>query len=178
MVTRTMMRAFDGSARVAAMLFAFSALTGFQHCAAEAQEIYRWVDENGVVNFSDKAPPAAAAGVSTLTLEDSRPAAYDPEQDLFNIQATLARTQSLRKALEERRAARRESAGARPPVAAQSAAQSIYGYPYGYPPLYPRPLFGPGGKPPPRPDQPQPQPEPPDDDTATWRPPGQPPRTD
>jgi hypothetical protein len=172
MVARTVMQAFGKRARVAVILFTFSTLTGFQLRAAEAQEIYRWVDENGVVNFSDRAPPAAPeAGVSMLTLEESRPAAYDPEQDLFNIQATLERTQALRKQLAEQRTARRESAGVRPSAAAQSAAQSNYGYPYGYPPLYPRPPFGPGGKPPPRPDQPPPQPVPPEDDTATWRPP-------
>jgi hypothetical protein len=82
------------------MVIAFAALAVLQPIAAEPAEVYRWVDANGVVNFSDRAPPASAAtaGVRTLTLEDSQPAAYDPEQDLFNIRATLERTQALREA--------------------------------------------------------------------------------
>ena len=168
------MSALSMNARNAVIVFVFSALTGFPLCVAEAQEIYRWVDENGVINFSDRAPPAAPeAGVSTLKLEDSRSAAYDPDQDLFNIQATLARTQALREELQEQRSALRERQPSQP-VTVQSPEKSVpgysWGYPYGYPPLRP------GGKPPFRPPQrPTPQPEPPADDTSTWRPPGQPP---
>ena len=159
------------------ILFVLFALTGFLPGAAEAQEVYRWVDENGVVNFSDRAPPAAeAADVGTLTLEDSRPAGYDPEQDVFNIEATAERTQARREALQQEREALRERQAAQP-VVVQYPEQSnhgySWGYPYGYPPLRP------GGKPPFRPPhRPPPQPEPPADDTATLRPPGQPSRRD
>jgi hypothetical protein len=154
------------------MVIAFAALAVLQPIAAEPAEVYRWVDANGVVNFSDRAPPASAAtaGVRTLTLEDSQPAAYDPEQDLFNIRATLERTQALRESLAERREARRDGS-AEQPAAAQYPEQSNTGYPWGYP--YGYPPLRPGGKPPLRPPQrPPPQPEPPDNETATWRPPG------
>lgn len=160
--------------RSAVVLFVLCTLTGFAAGAAEAQQVYRWVDENGVVNFSDRAPPdAAEAGVSTLTLEDSRSAAYDPEQDVFNIEATAERTQARREALQREREALRERQASQP-VIVQYPEQSNYGYswgfPHGYPPLRP------GGKPPFRPPHRPPlQPEPPADDTATWRPPGRPP---
>lgn len=160
-----MISAIGTNARSAALLSALFALTGFPPAAAEAQEVYRWVDENGVVNFSDRAPPAAvAADVGTLTLEDTRPAGYEAEQDVFNIEATAERTQARREALRERQPA--------PPVVVQYPEQSNTGYPWGYP--YGYPPLRPGGKPPFRPPQrPPPQPEPPADDTSTWRPPGQ-----
>lgn len=167
--------------RRAVILFALVVLTGFALGAAEAQEVYRWVDENGVVNFSDRAPSAAPeTGVSTLTLEDDSSVAYDPGQDLFNIQSTQERTQALREELQGQREARRER-NASQPVVVQQPEQRNYGYPwdypYGYPSLRPRPPIGPGGKPPWRPPE-RPRPEPPADDTATWRPPGQLPRSD
>ena len=56
---------------------------------AMASEVYRWVDENGVVNFSDAAPGKAQPGaeVNTLTLEDTAPKDYDPEQDIYAVAA-------------------------------------------------------------------------------------------
>jgi hypothetical protein len=49
----------------AAILIVSVALTALQ--SAAAQEIYRWVDEQGVVHFSDTAP-VAEGDVSTVTL--------------------------------------------------------------------------------------------------------------
>ena len=176
-VARTVISAIGRNAGSAVILVVLAASSGFPPAAAEAQEVYRWVDENGVVNFSDRAPPdAAEAGVSTLTLEDSRPAGYDPEQDVFNIEATAERTQARREALQQEREALRERQASQPVVVQypeQSNTGYSWGYPFGYPPL------GPGGKPPFRPPQrPPTQPEPPADDTSTWRPPGQPSRRD
>lgn len=147
---------------------------------SQAQQVYRWVDEQGVVHFSDTAPVGESGEVSTLTIPDSRPAGYDPQQDVFNIEATRERTQALREELQGQREARRERNAAQP-VVVQQPEQRNYGfpwdYPYGYPPLRPRPPIGPGGKPPWRPPE-RPRSEPPEDDTATWRPPGQPSRRD
>ncbi|MGK2927434.1 MAG: DUF4124 domain-containing protein [Lysobacterales bacterium] len=171
------MSALNMNAWRAVIRFALVALAGFPLGAAEAQEVYRWVDENGVVNFSDRAPSAAPeTGVSTLKLEDNRSAAYDPEQDLFNIQSTQERTQALREELQEQREARHERSASQP-VVVQQPEQRNYGYPWDYP--YGYPSLRPGGKPPIRPPyKPRPPPEPPADDTSTWRPPGQLPRSD
>jgi hypothetical protein len=155
----------------AAILLVSVALAALQPAAA--QEIYRWVDEQGVVHFSDTAPAAASGEVSTLTLEDTTPANYDPEQDIYNLAATGQRMQSLREEMAAEREARRERAAAQPPAIVQYPEPQHYGYPYdylyGYPPLRPRPPGGPPGKPP---DGLPPRP-PPADDTSTWRPPGQ-----
>src|SRR5210317_1352123 len=73
---------------------------------ASAQEIYRWVDANGVVNFSDTAPRAATA--DTVVVADTRPSNYDPEEDIYNVAAQAERMQALREEMEQERAARRE----------------------------------------------------------------------
>ena len=133
-----------------------------------AQEVYRWVDENGVVNFSDTAPAAATtrADVNTLTLEDTTPSDYDPEQDIYNVAAQAERIQALRDQMEQDRENRRQQQrGTAPQPAAQYQRGVNYGFPYGYP-AYPRPPMRPPAKPPGRPI-PEPY------ETSTLRPPGQ-----
>jgi Domain of unknown function (DUF4124) len=167
------MRARGVAACRVSILFACAALFALRPAPATAQEIYRWVDEQGVVHFSDTAPVGESAEVSTLTLEDTRPANYDREEDVFNLEATEQRMQALRDELAAERAARRERAAARPPPVVQYPEQQHFGYSddylYGYPPLYPRP---PGGRPGRPGNRPRPEPPPSDDDTSTWRPPG------
>ena len=133
---------------------------------AYAQEVYRWVDENGVVNFSDTAPAATAADVDILALENPTPASDDPGEDIYDVAGQAERMQALREEMAREREARRERQreSARPPVA-QPSEVVRYGYPYNYP-GYPRPPARPPGKPPGRPT-----PEP--FDTSTLRPPGQ-----
>lgn len=133
-----------------------------------AQEIYRWVDENGVVNFSDTSPTGRIEGVSTVDLEEPAPPHQDPEQDLYNIAATAERTQALRDAMAADREARRERQR-------ESATQQAPSYPqassYALPPWWwDRPGYGrPPQRPPMRPEPPVPEPYP----TATLKPPGQ-----
>lgn len=132
---------------------------------AAAQEIYRWVDAEGVVHFSDTPPPAESAEVQTLDVPAAPPAGYDPAADIFNIEATRQRTQARRERLQEQADERARSSRSPSPPVVQSGGQAVnYGYPYVYP-VYPRP---PRPNPPPRP----PRPEPPADDTSTLRPPG------
>lgn len=172
------LRAYGVATRRVAALGACAALLALHAAPLAAQQIYRWVDENGVVNFSDRAPPAAAADVSALTLPDNPPANLDPEQDLFNLEATAQRTQARRDELAAEREARSERAAAQPPVAAPYP-QQHYGYPYDYPFAYPRPPGWRPGWPGDRPPQrPSPKPPAPEDDTSTWRPPGQSPKRD
>lgn len=136
-----------------------------------ADEIYRWVDDAGVVHFSDQPPAARTDGLSTVEIEAPASRAHDPEADIFNIEATAARTQARREQLQEQRELRLEQARSRSRSAPQYPEQPT-GYSYGYPWGYPA-----GGRPPrperpPRP-QPPPRPEPAPDDTSTLRPPGQ-----
>lgn len=72
-------------------------------------ELYRWVDENGVTQFTDKAPPAGRAA-ETLEVR-TRPA--DPGA-IKELEASLERADEKRenrlKAAEERRLAEEEQA--------------------------------------------------------------------
>jgi hypothetical protein len=136
--------------------------------SALAQEVYRWVDENGVVNFSDTAPQAAesSANVNTVILEDTTPKDYDPEADIYNVAAQAERMQALRDQMEKDREARLEqqrSAPQQPAVQYQTGVN--YGYPYSFP-AYGRPPYRPPARPPSRP-VPEPY------ETSTLRPPGQ-----
>ena len=58
---------------------------------AMATEIYHWVDENGVSNFSSTAPPGLAEEVNKMTLEDTTPPDYDPEEDRYGVAAQAER---------------------------------------------------------------------------------------
>jgi hypothetical protein len=66
-----MIRAGTITAAISAMLLGAA--------PAAAQEIYRWVDANGVVNFSDTVPAAESSGISTVVIENTQPAEYKPE---------------------------------------------------------------------------------------------------
>lgn len=131
-----------------------------------ATEVYRWVDADGVVHFSDKAPPSGVDDFSRQDMAVEPPAEYDPEQDVFGVAAQQERMRALREDMERRREARRERAAQAPPppAAAPSPAVSY--------PLYPYPGYRPR---PPRPPRPEPPIEPPVDPrppTSTLKPPG------
>ena len=127
-------------------------LTGFLLAAllaapAIAEEVYRWVDENGVTHFSQM-PPDEVTGVTQQTLRDTRPSDYDPEQDLYNVEAQAERMQQLRdERKEKRQAARleREREAERQQIM-QYQNRQYYGYPNyrpgwvnPHPPLRPTP---------------------------------------
>jgi hypothetical protein len=131
---------------------------------AASPEVYRWVDENGVVNFSQTAPTDVPGKVSTVELDAEAPD-YDPEQDIYNVAAQAERMQALREEMEQEREARREQRRNAPAPPVTEVQQGVnYGYPYGYP-TYPRPP----ARPPARPRPPVPEPY----DTSTLVPPGQ-----
>ena len=134
--------------------------------ATAAQDIYRWVDEDGVVHFSDTAPGSATGGVSTVIVEDTRPKDYDPDADIYNVAAQAERMQALRDKMEQEREERRERQRSAVPVRQPVPPVQTVGY--GIPPWWwDRP--GPGR--PPKPELPVlPEPGPPP--TSTLRPPG------
>jgi hypothetical protein len=127
-----------------------------------AEEIYHWIDENGVQNFSQTQPAGNAQGVSKMNLVDTTPADYDPEEDRYDVQAQAERMNALREDMEKRREAARER---QQNADQQQAVQyrqpdRYYSRPALYPPIYPRP--------PVRPQPPIAVPYP----TETLRPPG------
>jgi hypothetical protein len=137
----------------------------FCDSASWAQEVYRWVDENGVVNYSDTAPRAVHEDIDTLQLDDTTPAGYDPSEDRYHVAAQAERMQALREEMEKQREQQRERLRSRPAQTPQQYPQGVrYGYPYGYP-VYPRPP----NRPPVDPRPPRPEPY----EISTLRPPGQ-----
>jgi len=121
--------------------FALIFLVFLASSPAVATEIYRWVDENGVANFSSTAPPGDVGGVSKMNLEDTTPPDYDPEKDVFDVEGQAERMAALR----EEQAARREERRKRQRDAVQQQPVQ-YRDPYQYgrplfwqPPYYPRP---------------------------------------
>ena len=111
-----------------------------------ATEIYRWTDENGVVHFSQTAPPPAQDGVSQLSLADDRPSSYDPDEDIFGVAEQEARMQALREEREQKRQERleRQQAAARLQPQPQQSNQGYWDRPvYWYPGNRPRPPLRP-----------------------------------
>jgi hypothetical protein len=107
-----------------------------------ATEIFHWVDENGVSHFTQSEPGPEVSRVSILTLEDTAPADYNPEEDRYGVQAQAERMAALREEMAEKRKAkaeRRRNAEASKPVVQY---QEPYGYGFGrrlYPSYYPGP---------------------------------------
>lgn len=134
---------------------------------AAAQEIYRWTDENGVVNFSDTAPVTDSRAVSTVTVEDTRPSDYDPEADIYNVAAQAERMQALREEMKNGREAslerQRNAAPQQPVQSAWSTGNAVPAWWWG------QPGYGRPPRPPQPPERPTPEPYP----TSTLRPPGQ-----
>jgi hypothetical protein len=110
-----------------------------------ATEIYHWVDENGVQNFSQNLPTGDVSGVSRLNLPDTRPSDFDPEEDRYGTAAQAERMSALREEMAERREAareRRERESQQQVVRYQEPVRR-YAHPYWYPPIYPRPPLRP-----------------------------------
>ena len=106
-----------------------------------AQEIFHWVDENGVPNFSQERPAGSVQEFSELYLEDTTPADYDPEQDIYGIEEQAERMQALREDMEKRREENREREKyvVQQPVQQYRDPYQFYSRPLWYPPLYPKP---------------------------------------
>ena len=96
-----------------------------------AAEIYKWVDENGVVHFSDNPPPPENQAAEKIAVEDSRPSDWDPEQDIYGVEEQAARMQAMREDMETKRQDRlerqRQQAAMQPQP--QPREQERYGYP-------------------------------------------------
>ena len=117
----------------------------------QAGDIYKWVDEDGVVHFSDTRP-ADDTHVESLYMGRTNPPDYDPSKDPYSIANQAERIGETWSRLEEEREARREKqredAQQQPTYAYQpyDPYYAHYRYPYYRPGL--RPPSHPGYRPP------------------------------
>ena len=78
---------------------------------AYSTDVYHWVDDDGVVHFSDTRPNDDA-DVKTLQVDAANPPGYDPAEDPYSIANQAKRMNekwsALAKEREQRRKARRE----------------------------------------------------------------------
>jgi len=95
---------------------------------AVAEEVYKWVDENGITHFSQVPPDRSVTGVSQQVLRDTTPSDYDPEQDIYGVEAQAKRMQQLRDEKKERYQARLERE-ARTQQVIPYRNEEYYGYP-------------------------------------------------
>lgn len=152
-------------ALVRTTLILLCSITALAVEADTTREIYRWVDDDGVVHFSDEAPPTGVEGMKRIMLEEPGPGSGPVDDDPFNVEATAERMQAYRDELAQRREAQRAARLERERIAAQRPVVQYQpvgrAYPwYLNPPLYPvNPI-----EPPP----PTPEPYP----TVPFRPPG------
>lgn len=109
-------------------------------------EIYRWVDDNGITHFSQMPPDHLVTDVSQLTLPDTRPSDYDPERDIYGVEAQAERMRELREERQAKRQARLERQRAAQKYQPVQYRDQYYGYPFyrpGWvnprPPLRPNP---------------------------------------
>jgi hypothetical protein len=121
-------------------------------------QVYKWVDENGVVNYGDKAPPGSknarpfAEGSGSVSVVPGIP---KEELERLRKQDEQRRVQQLEREVDELRARERARENAVP----ETVYTEVYVPAYGYPPRPPRP---PGaGRPGYRPEQPIHRPKPP-----------------
>ena len=129
---------------VAASLAFALVLTGLAMSnAAKADEIFRWVDDEGVVHFSQWAPPQDIDNVATLIVHSTNPPDYDPANDPYSIGNQAARTSETWQALEAQREDRRErrlEAEERERKRQESQRYVYQPYPYYSRPFYHRPI--------------------------------------
>lgn len=76
--------------------------------AAMSAEIFHWIDENGVHHYSQTAPDRDTQGVRTMELQKPGQGNYDPEADIYGVEAQQERMQAHREELEQKRQAARE----------------------------------------------------------------------
>ena len=134
-------------------------------------QMYRWIDENGVVSYGDRPPPARAKGARALN-EGSGSVSVVPgiskeEMQRLRERDDQQRLQQLERENEELRARERARANTPP----ETVYTEVYVPAYGYgPPPRRRPPDGRFGGP--RPEQPIAKPRPPARSGPTSEPPG------
>ena len=112
----------------------------------DAAEIYKWVDEEGVIHFSDT-KPVDAASVESLRVHQTNAPDYNPADDPYSIRNQAKRIgetwERLEKERDERQEKRREEELRQPTFVYQPYDPYYAGYRY--------PYYRPGIRPPSRP---------------------------
>ncbi len=106
-----------------------------------ADEIYRWVDENGVPNYSQYPPSGNIPGVRSQKLEDATPPDDGQAGDVYNVEAHQERMAAWREERSQKRKDVRESrklAEKQQPVTYPQQVRSRRGT-YWYRPIHDRP---------------------------------------
>jgi hypothetical protein len=75
---------------------------------APGSEIFHWVDEDGVLNFSDWAPENSNVEVAKLVVSNSNPPGYDPDEDQNSVLGQADRMNIRWAALKEKQEERRK----------------------------------------------------------------------
>lgn len=75
---------------------------------AVASEIFQWIDDDGVMHFSQWQPEDATVEVTTLQLIARNTPDYDPQDDPYSIRNQAERINSIWAELEKKRDERRE----------------------------------------------------------------------
>lgn len=114
---------------------------------AGGSEIFHWVDENGVVTFSDWAPENTNLEVTKVAVANSNPPDYDPDEDPNSILLQAERTNERWQELNEQKDERREER-----IERQQADRYEAPFDYDYPyfvnsPYFLRPIRPPGFRP-------------------------------
>ena len=118
---------------------------------AHAGEIYKWLDDDGVVHYSDT-KPADESNVELLVVGKTNPPGYDPADDPYSIANQAERIGETWSRLEDEKEARRKKRreeSARPPAYAYRPYDPYYDR-YRYPHYRPgwHPPAHPGYRPP------------------------------
>ena len=135
-----------------------------------ALAIYRWVDEAGVVHFSDMPSAKAPNPFQTVEIEVTQVSDSNPGDESSDIETVDETTNSLREELDELRRelrAQREAARERRNQALLQVVENPQPVAYGWPYVY----HG-NHRSSARPGMPRPAPQPTGTNTATWQPPG------
>ena len=112
-----------GAAAIAAIVFGL--VLGSPSVAIE---VFKWVDEDGVVHFSDEKPPEAKPDLSSIYIASSNPSGYDPAEDYYSIRNQAARTNAAYKEVEKRREARAEKRAEAAERAREQRRQAAFSY--------------------------------------------------
>lgn len=108
--------------RFPAILGALALVCVVLHGSAVAGEVYRWVDEDGVVHFSDLPPAVDVRTAESIEIPAFAPPARNVAEDYYSVTNQLRRMREQRLALEK---ARRDARLAERELALKEQAMSL-----------------------------------------------------
>ncbi len=138
--------------------FTLVLLAVFSSAVVAKNEIYHWVDKNGIPHYSQYRPSGDIPGLSTQKLEGATPPGDGRTEDVYNVKAHEKRMVAWRKEREQKRKdalERKRLAAQRQPVRYPVQRRS-FSRSYWYPPFYGRPPHKPPVKPQPPVENPRP----------------------